>query len=75
MHSHIESILLVASRPLRYTDIARALDADATVVAEVIEELKARYNTESSGIHIFVVDDTEADNNTGCGLYLGRGWR
>ncbi len=58
MHSHIESILLVASRPLRYSDIAQALDADTSVVAEVIEELKARYNTESSGIHIFVVDDT-----------------
>lgn len=58
MHSHIESILLVASRPLRYSDIAQVLDADVSVVSEVIEELKARYNTEQSGIHIFVVDDT-----------------
>lgn len=58
LFSQIESILFVASQPLSYSVIAKALDADVAVVQEVVEQLRLRYNTTESGLHVFVVDET-----------------
>ncbi len=53
----IESVLFVASKPLSYNTIAKALgiSVDDTILA--IDNLLARYNSEVSGIHILKIDD------------------
>lgn len=54
---NIESILFVASKPLSAKTIARALDVQEKDVVEAIEELKMRYNQETSGIYILEIGD------------------
>lgn len=50
--SQIESILFVASKPLSFVVIAKALGKPEREVEEAVAALKRRYNTEQSGIHI-----------------------
>jgi len=51
LQSQIESILFVASKPLAEKKIAKALDADLSVVQEALAALAAKYNGQDSGIH------------------------
>ncbi len=48
----IESILFVASKPLSVRVIAAALGALPDDVANALEDMKAEYNHEASGVHI-----------------------
>lgn len=50
----LESILFVASKPLNYKRIAKALDITIAEVTDAVEALKEHYNHESSGIQIVV---------------------
>lgn len=50
--SQIESILFVASKPLSFKAIAKALGAIERDVAEAVETLMAKFNRDDSGIAI-----------------------
>lgn len=50
--SKIESILFVASKPLDFKVIAKAIGKTDIEVEELIETLKMKYNRDDSGIHI-----------------------
>ena len=50
--SKIESILFVASKPLSFKTIARAIGKNEAETEELINTLKMKYNKENSGIHI-----------------------
>lgn len=52
--SQIESILFVASKPLSRKKIAKALEVTEHDVAEALEELLVKYNSDTSGIQIMV---------------------
>ncbi len=54
----IESILFVASKPLSFKQIAKALEKQVPDVAEAVENLVLKYNQDDSGIHILVSEDT-----------------
>lgn len=56
--SSIESILFVASVPLSFKKIAGALNVPKEEVQQAVEMLTVKYNTDDSGIHILLVDDT-----------------
>lgn len=53
----IESILFVASKPVSLRALAKAAGASERDVAAAVEDLKARYNHDGSGIHILTIDD------------------
>ncbi|MEK7623635.1 MAG: SMC-Scp complex subunit ScpB [Patescibacteria group bacterium] len=57
LQSQIESILFVASKPLSFKTIAKALGESEAEVAAAVEDLKSKYNHEQSGIHILAIDD------------------
>src|SRR3989339_204700 len=50
--SQIESIVFVASQPLKPRDMARALGVKEGEIKEVLAELESRYNHPGSGIHL-----------------------
>lgn len=50
--SKIESILFVASKPLSFKTISRAIGKTEAETEELIDTLKMKYNHEESGIHI-----------------------
>jgi len=50
--SQIESILFVASKPLTFAQIAKALGVSEQKVAEAANEIVKRFNHDESGIHI-----------------------
>jgi segregation and condensation protein B len=52
----IESILFVASQPLSVKKIAKAVGKQVADVEEAIENLRAKYNRDDSGIHVLLVD-------------------
>ena len=52
LHGQIESILFVASKPLAIRTIAAAIGVPPDAVVDILEELKARYNHDASGIHV-----------------------
>lgn len=54
----IESILFVASKPVTLVQIAKATGFSLEEVEASLEELKVRYNTDESGIHVLVSADT-----------------
>ncbi|MFA4830570.1 MAG: SMC-Scp complex subunit ScpB [Patescibacteria group bacterium] len=58
MLDKIESILFVASKPLAFEAIARAIGKNVADVGGAIETLKMKYNREESGIHLFVDGET-----------------
>ena len=55
--SQIESILFVVSKSLSLKEIARAVQQKEAEVKLAVEELKAKYNHEASGIRILFVED------------------
>lgn len=57
LQSQIESILFVASKPLKLQTIAKALDCDINEIEEAVENLIRKYNSES-GISILQVDES-----------------
>ena len=61
--SKIESILFVASKPLSFKTIARAIGKNEAETEELIDILKMKYNKEDSGIHI-LQDGDEAQMAT-----------
>ena len=56
--SALEAVLFVASKPLSFTKLAKALEVSVDKVIEMVEILETKYNHESSGIHLFVSEDT-----------------
>lgn len=52
--SSLESLLLVAGKPLSTKELASFLTTDENKIKELIDELKTKLNTEDSGIHIAV---------------------
>ncbi|OGH77791.1 MAG: SMC-Scp complex subunit ScpB [Candidatus Magasanikbacteria bacterium RIFOXYC2_FULL_40_16] len=57
LQSQIESILFVASKPLKFSVIAKAVGVGVGEVEEVIEVLKMKYNNDS-GINILQLGDS-----------------
>lgn len=55
--SQIESILFVASKPLSFKEIARAVRQKEDEVKLAVEELKVKYNHDASGLRILFVED------------------
>lgn len=53
----IESILFVTSKPISLREIATAIKCKEDEVKQAIEDLKAKYNHDQSGLRILVVDD------------------
>jgi segregation and condensation protein B len=56
--SQIESILFVASKPLKIRQIAKAVQKKELEVKETLIALQTKYNIESSGVHILSEHDT-----------------
>lgn len=52
LQTHIESLLLVATRPLTIKKIAEQTSATVADVEQVVAELKNKFNTDESGIQI-----------------------
>ena len=52
--SLIESLLLIAGKPLVYSAISKALDCSTFDIKEAVKELSERYNTKESGIHLMI---------------------
>ena len=57
LSSHIESILFVASKPLSFVALAKALGGSVDDVTSVVKDLKVKYNTDGSGIHVLTIDN------------------
>ncbi|PIR03635.1 MAG: SMC-Scp complex subunit ScpB [Candidatus Magasanikbacteria bacterium CG11_big_fil_rev_8_21_14_0_20_39_34] len=63
----IESILFVASKPLRTDKIAKALEVSVGKVEEAIKILEMKFNRDDSGIHILCVENTvQMSTHPGC---------
>jgi segregation and condensation protein B len=56
--SQLESILFVASKPLTFNALAKALGTEVPVIADAVQVLVEKCNIPTSGIHIIVSDDT-----------------
>lgn len=52
LNSQIESILFVSDKPLTYRQIGKLVGRSGAEIEVVIENLKLKYNTDESGIHI-----------------------
>lgn len=52
--SKIESILFVASKPLSIKKIATVLDSNESEVSSAVDQLRAKYNNQNSGIVIML---------------------
>ena len=55
--SQIESILFVASQPLKIKRVSKAVGKNEGEVEEAIETLRMKYNRDDSGIHILISGD------------------
>ncbi len=55
--SQIESILFVASKPLGLKKIAKAMDAEETMVTDALQSLKMKYNSQNSGVSLLQNND------------------
>lgn len=53
----IESMLFVASKPVSFRVLAKAAGVSERDIAAAVEDLKARYNHDASGIHVLTIDD------------------
>ncbi len=56
--SQIESILFVASKPLKISKIAKSLETSLEHIEEALETLIMKYNRNDSGIHVLHEADT-----------------
>lgn len=56
--SQIESILFVASKPLKVKQIAKVCNKKESEIFEILENLKMKYNQENSGINLIFNDDS-----------------
>jgi len=54
---YLESILLISDRALKIKNLAKKLNLEKKEVKELIEELKEKFNIESSGIHLLITND------------------
>lgn len=52
MHSQIESLLFISSRPLSCKQLSEILKIDQEKILEMMNEIMGKYNTPQSGIHI-----------------------
>ncbi|OGL97794.1 SMC-Scp complex subunit ScpB [Candidatus Uhrbacteria bacterium RIFOXYB2_FULL_45_11] len=50
--TNIESILFAAAKPIALEQLRKYFDVSAEVVAEAVEDIRTRYNRETSGIHL-----------------------
>ncbi len=67
LQAKIESVLFVATKPLSVKQLARAVDAGESDVRDVIAEIIASRNTETSGIHVVQNgDDVQFATNPAC---------
>ncbi len=48
----IEAILYAAAKPVEVASLAKLLGVSQELVREAVADVKARYNTESSGVHV-----------------------
>lgn len=75
LHSQIESILFVASKPLSARQIAKALRQKTADVELALEDLKAKYNQPASGLRILHEGEnyqmaTNPDNSAAIDLFI-----
>lgn len=54
--SQLESLLLVAGRPLSFVSLAKIVSCSTDEVKEAIRDLEEHYNTKARGIHLMVND-------------------
>lgn len=54
---YLESILLISDRALKIKDLAKKLNLEKKEIKKLIGELKKKFNTESSGIHLLTTND------------------
>lgn len=52
----IESILFASAKPMAISALKKVLDISDEVLREAIEDIKRRFNIESSGIHLIEAD-------------------
>jgi len=50
--TNIESILFAAAKPIALEQLRKYFDVSSEVVAEAVEDIRTRYNRETSGIHL-----------------------
>lgn len=53
----LESLLLVAGKPLSFSNLATLLSLDASAIKDLTKELALRYNTEDHGVHVMINND------------------
>lgn len=73
--SQIESILFVASKPLKIKQIAKAVQKNESEVESALENLQTKYNVDNSGIHVLSENgvyqmSTNADNSEVVDLFI-----
>ena len=73
--SQIESILFVASKPLKAKQIAKAIQKDVSEVEEALETLKMKYNHQDQGVHVLHEADhfqmaTNSENSDVVDLFI-----
>lgn len=52
--SILESLLLAAGKPLSYNELAKLLECQDEELKDLLAELKNKYNTDDSGIHVLI---------------------
>ncbi len=67
--SQLESLLLVAGKPLSFAVLAKLLECSIAELKEALQVLEDRYNAKDSGIHLMLNDDkvqltTNPDNKS-----------
>jgi chromosome segregation and condensation protein ScpB len=55
--AQLESILFVASKPLSFVRIAKALNISSEELGTMLEVLEQKYNREDSGVRLFKTND------------------
>lgn len=64
----IEAVLFAAAKPIKLSDLCKHLDLSEEVVREAVDDIVARYNVESSGIHLMEQNDAvQLVSNAGAG--------
>ncbi len=57
MTTDLEAILFAAAKPIGFAALQKALDVSAPVLLEALEDLRRRFNVETSGIHLLVHEE------------------
>ncbi len=57
MTTDLEAILFAAAKPIGFAALQKALDVSAPVLLEALEDLRRRFNAETSGIHLLVHEE------------------